>query len=86
MEVRCAFTLSLILDSILGEDGIQLLQPHLKLLLREVRLAVCKEAKGISVVFLGEHPRQPRDLVEYLLGRGEAERGGVGGRKGIIRL
>lgn len=75
----CAFTLSLSLHSILGEDGVQLFQPHLKLLLREVRLAMCKEAKGISVVFLGEYPRLSCDLVEYLLGerRVYVDRGGV---------
>lgn len=28
---------------------------------------MCKEAKGISVVFLGEYPRLSCDLVENLL-------------------
>ena len=78
----------LFLDSIFGENGFQLFQPHVKFLFREAGLAVCEEAEGIGIVFLGEHPSLFCQLVEYFLGVC-GERGGRSGgsreREGVER-
>ena len=58
----------LFLDSIFGENGFQLFQPHVEFLFRETGLAVCEEAEGIGIVFLGEHPSLFCQLMEYFLG------------------
>ena len=68
---------AIFLDSIFGENGFQLFQPHVEFLFREAGLAVCKEAESIGIVFLGEHPSLFCQLVEYFLGVCE-ERGGRG--------
>ena len=68
---------AIFLDSIFGENGFQLFQPHVEFLFREAGLAVCKEAESIGIVFLGEHPSLLCQLVEYFLGVC-GERGGRG--------